>query len=116
MVDIERLIADIHQLSNQQKTQLQQELILIMAGIDATEAQSLRDIVPIDVPIESIKNKDTGVLRIRFPYEIGLRNNLGWREMEVTQAAQLNLLRIFSESLEDDAKSGRIQTKSTLIQ
>lgn len=116
MIDMDKLISDIHQLSHRQIAQLQQELILIRAGIDANEPQSCQELAPIDVPIEHLKDPETGVLQIRYPFAIGLRNTLGWKEFQVTPAAQAVLLQIFSESLADDAKAGRTQPIKTLIQ
>lgn len=71
---------------------------------------------PIDVPIESYKDPETGDLSIRYPFVIGLRSTLGWREMKVTQAAQATLLQIFFESLQEDEKAGRTLPIGTKIQ
>lgn len=78
-----------------------------LEATSATEEQSFEDLVPIDAPIESRKDPETGALEIRFPFSIGMRNKLSWRTMEVTPAAQATLLQIFSESLAADLKAGR---------
>jgi hypothetical protein len=116
MVDMERFISDLRSLSQEQLVHLQEELILMRAGIDANEPQTIQDFSPIDVPIEYLKNEETGDLNIRSPLVIGMRNTLGWREMRVTPAAQLALLQIFYEALENDLKSGSNLPTKTLIQ
>ena len=120
MNDIYKIIEDLKLLNLEQLEQIgqaiQQELILLKSGIASTEAQWCRDFVPIDVPIEYLKEKETGYLCIRFPYTVGLRSNVNWREIQVTQAAQVALQQIFSESILDDLKAGRIQTISTTQQ
>jgi hypothetical protein len=116
MIDIEKFISDLHSLSQVQLVRLQEELSLLRAGIDASEPQSIQDFAPIDIPIESHKDQETGDLRIRYPFVIGMRNTLGWKELQVTPAAQAALLQIFYESLSDDAKAGRNQTIKTSVQ
>ena len=116
MTDLEKIISDIRQLNHQQMAQLQQELILLRAGIDATEPQSCRELAPIDVPVEHLKNPETGALQIRYHFAIGLRSTLGWIEIEVTPAAQSVLAQIFSESITADEKAGRTPPKPSTIQ
>lgn len=102
------VIDQIRLLSSEDQRLVAQEIALLLAGIEPTEAQSCEDLVPIDVPIEGHKISETGVLRIRFPFQIGRRDLLGWRTMVVTQAAQLRLLEILAVSLDQDEKAGRI--------
>ncbi len=116
MVSNEEIISFLKELDKKQISLVIQEAALIAAGISSIEEQSCRDFVPIDVPIEWLKDKETGVLQIRFPFAIGLRNTLGWKEMEVTQAAQATLVQIFRESLEEDLNAGRIQTTKINLQ
>jgi hypothetical protein len=98
-------------LSSDELSNLKQEVILLLAGIVSTEPQSMLEIVTVDVPIQGSKNEETGVLHIQFPFHIGLRNNLGWRAMKVTMAAQQALLHIFSQSLAADDLAGRTPPK-----
>lgn len=120
MYKLEKIIEDLKTLNQEQLEQvgqvIQQELILLKSGIASTEPQWCRDIVPIDVPIEYLKKRETGFLYIRYPYTVGLRSIVDWREIQVTQAAQVALQQIFSESILDDLKAGRIQTISTTQQ
>lgn len=116
MVNIEKLMDEVRTLSSDQLKSVREEINLILSGISSTERQSFEDLVPIDVPIESLKDSESGVLQIRFPYQIGLRRNVGWRTIQVTPAAQAVLIQIFSESLSEDSIAGRIPPKSTTIQ
>ncbi|MDR4513640.1 hypothetical protein [Nitrosomonas sp.] len=116
MIDIDKIISDLPKLGNVQRAKLFQALLRLAQDSASTEPQSHRDLVPIDVPVESHKDSETGILTIRFPYSQGLRGNLSWREMEVTQAAQKSLLLIFYESLKLDESEGRNQSKSSNLQ
>jgi len=114
MIDIEKFIADLHLLSQEQLVRLEEELILMKAGIDTSELQSSQDITTIDFPIDSLKDEETGVLYIRYPFTKGMRNTPCWQEMKVTPIAQAVLVQIFSASLADDAKAGRNQPPKLL--
>lgn len=116
MIDIEKLISELPDWKTEQRAKPFRALLRLAQASDAIEPQSHQDLVPIDVPIESHKDAETGVLRIKYPFVLSLRNNLSWKEIEVTPAAQKCLVEIFSESLDEDAKAGRIQSISTLTQ
>ncbi|MCP5245720.1 MAG: hypothetical protein H6937_07160 [Burkholderiales bacterium] len=116
MIDVDKIISELPELNTEQRAKLFQALLSLAQNDASTEPQSHRDIVPIDVPIEDHKDSETGILTIRFPYSQGLRGNLSWREMTVTQAAQQALLLIFYESLKRDESEGRNQPKSTNLQ
>jgi len=115
-VDIRRLLEDIHLLSPDQLLSLRQELILLLAGIPHDEAQYCRDLAPLDLPMEADMDDSTGVLNIRTPFVIGLRNEVGWKEISLTPAAQQYLLSILAQSVRDNEKAGRNLTKEIKLQ
>lgn len=77
----------------------------------------IRDLYPIDMPIEYSKDKRTGCLWIRHAYWVEERPfippHFYWRETQVTLAAQQDLLKIFQASIEVDIAAGRIPPKSS---
>lgn len=107
---------DVRQLSREQLKDLQQEIVLILSGISDDEIQSELQVAPIDLPIHGKKNPDTGTLWIQYPFAIGLRKQAGWTTVEVTAAAQQELIQIFSKSLMIDEQAGRTQPTKTTLQ
>lgn len=116
MTTNEDIIAFLQKLDRQQLTGLIQEASLMAANIASTEELETQELVPIDLPIQSSKDPETGVLRIRFPYAIGLRSTLSWKTLEVTADAQEVLLHIFAASLVEDRNAGRSPSRSVNLQ
>jgi hypothetical protein len=115
-MNIDEIISELPKLKSEQRAKIFQVLLRLAQNGGSTEQQSHRDIVPIDVPIESRKDSETGVLIIRFPFSLDRSDNLSWREMVVTQTAQQVLLQIFLESLAIDESEGRTPPKSGNLQ
>lgn len=80
------------------------------------DQESMEDYVPVDVPIRSGKDEETGVLKIAFPFLIGRSDQLSWRILRVTPAAQEALRDIFQASLDLDKQAGRNPPKPSTIQ
>lgn len=113
---VERIKSDLDFLSKEDLKVLSQEIIHRLTAKNATEPLQIEDVAPVDVPIHDLKDEETGALRIRFPFQTGYRNILGWRTLKVTLAAQEALLHIFSESLAADDLAGRSPPKPTSYQ
>lgn len=116
MRDIDEIIFAVRNLPKAKLQDLIQECILLASGIEPSEQLDFQDVAPLDVPLESSKDDKTGELRIRFPYALGSRNNLGWRELVVTPAAQRTLLSVLAHSVVEDEKEGRIQPTQAPLQ
>jgi hypothetical protein len=113
-IDIEKLISDVNLIDDDQREALL--LLLLKKHRESASTDVYRDIVPVDILIEPIKDEKTGILCIRFPYSVGVQPQLYWRELEITMAAQKVLLNAIEESIAADEKAGRTPPKSVTIQ
>jgi hypothetical protein len=111
MIDIQEVIAQIPNMSDKDQCALFNAIQLHFAA-----TQVNHEIVPMDLPIECTKNVETGFVTIRYPYTVGLKSVLHWKEVEVTPAAQAHLHSVFAQSLEIDAKAGKTPPKPATLQ
>lgn len=93
-----------------------QEATLLQAGFASTQPASIQDVVPIDLPIQHSVDKESGDLKIAYPWPIGLGRSAGWKTVRITPAAQVELAHILYESLSDETLVERSPPKPTSFQ
>lgn len=107
MVDINFLISQVPEMTELQRSRLIQALLAASRPHPSESTEDMVDLMPLDAPVESNKNPETGVLQIRYPYPLSHAGSLQWRVVEVTRAAQVALLAILYDSIQRDEKAGR---------
>jgi hypothetical protein len=97
---VDELIKEIQGLNSPEAWKaLMEELSLLLSGISPGEPHGMDSLVPIDVPIQSTPADGTGLIRIRFPFRLGRRTELGWHSISITPDAQVELVRILVTAL-----------------
>lgn len=98
---VDALIKEIQGLNSPEAWKaLMEELSLLLAGISPNEPHGMDSFVPIDIPIQSTPADESGLIRIRFPFRLGRRTELGWHSISITPEAQEELIRILGVALQ----------------
>ena len=113
---VQKVIELCRELRDEELSVILQEVTLLQAGFASTQSASIRDVVPIDVPIQHSIDVATGDLDITYPFSIGLGRCIGWKKVRVTQAAQEALAHILYEALSDGESVARIPPTPTNLQ
>ena len=113
---VQKIIDLCLELREEDLSSVLQEIEMRQLGFASTQPASIRDAVPIDVPIQHSINAATGDLDITYPFSIGLGRCIGWKKVRVTPAAQVALAHILYEALSDGESVARIPPKPTNFQ
>lgn len=111
MNPFEQIKSAICHLTIDELARLSEELQLQLAASLANQQVVFVENQPIDVPISSKKDPQTGELKMRYTFYAGLHGMVAMRETAVTAAAQKALISLFSESLAADDLAGRTPPK-----
>ena len=111
-----KVIELCRELRDEELSVILQEVTLLQAGFASTQSASIRDVVPIDSPIDYTIERASGDLYIRYPNAIGLGRCIGQKEVRITPVAQVALAQILTDSLSNEALAARIPPKPTNLQ
>jgi hypothetical protein len=115
MSTIEKITSVIPSLTSDERAKLLRELLKWIQDENAESIdENIEDFVPVDTPIESMIDSETGEFHIRFPYQVGTSNKSIWRVMKITPAAQIELYAALNESIKITHK--KMGNQSTKIQ
>lgn len=113
---VQKIIELCLELGEEDLSVVLQQIELHQLGFGSTQSTSIRDVVPIDSPIDYTIEKASGDLYIRYPNAIGLGRCIGLKEVRITPVAQVALAQILTDSLSNEALAARIPPKPTSLQ